>query len=330
MQYRKLGDTNVKITPIAFGAWAIGGWMWGGTNRKEATEAVQKSIDIGITTIDTAAVYGFGLSEEIVGEAINIPRDKVQIFTKCGLRWDLEAGTHFFDSQDDKGNPVSIYKYSGKDSIIEECERSLKRLNTDYIDLYQIHWHDPSTPAAEAMEAMDKLLQQGKIRAAGVSNYSVDMLKDAEKYLKLASNQVPYSMVERDIENEVVPYSLERNVGIIAYSPMQRGILTGKMHKNYPFDKGDHRPSLPRYKEPNFSRILDFVEKLKPIAKEKGITLPQLVLNWTMNRPGITCVLAGSRKPSQIEDNAKAINVKINEEEYKKINQYMEELDLEL
>lgn len=329
MNYRKLGKSDVKVTPICFGAWAIGGWMWGGTDEKAAIEAVRKAIDMGITTIDTAPAYGMGLSEELVGKAINVPRDKVQILTKCGLRWDTDKGEFFFKSKDNNGKPVEMRRYSGKESIIEECENSLKRLKTDYLDLLQIHWPDHSTPISESMEAMEKLIKDGKIRAAGVSNFSKQEVKEANHKTMVASNQLPFSMVEQKIENNgTKQFCQEKNIGVIAYSPLQRGILTGKMTPDWEFDEDDHRPNTKHYKEPNFTEIIQFVEKLRPIAEERLVTIPQLVLNWTMDYPGIKTVLAGSRNPEQIEENAKAANFSLSEEEKNKINALIDELEI--
>jgi aryl-alcohol dehydrogenase-like predicted oxidoreductase len=313
---------------IAFGAWAAGGWMWGGTDQKESVKAIQTSVDLGVTTIDTAPVYGFGLSEEIVAQAIAGRRDKVQILTKYGLRWDTTRGVFYFDSQDADGNFVKINKYAGRQGIIEECEKSLKRLKTDYIDLYQIHWPDPTTSIDETMEAVSTLLKDGKIRASGVSNYNVDQLKQAQKVLPQASNQVPYSMVNRGIENEVVPYCQQNAIGILAYSPLQRGLLTGKITPDYKFASGDHRPGTGFFKPENVERTNAFLEKLKPLAEEKKATLSQLVIKWTTQMPGITCALVGARNPAQAEENAKAALISLNPNEMELINAYLNELQL--
>src|SRR5512133_3017957 len=207
MEKRKLGRSDVKATVITFGAWAIGGWMWGGADRKDAVEAIKASLDHGVTSIDTAPAYGQGLSEELCGEAIRgTDRTKIQLLTKYGLRWNTKKGEFFFKSRDDKGKELLIHKLASKESIMKECENSLKRLGTDYIDLYQIHWPDGTTPVSETMEAMQRLMEQGKIKAAGVCNYSQELMKEAEKSIPLTSNQVPFSMVNRDIEKDVVPY----------------------------------------------------------------------------------------------------------------------------
>jgi aryl-alcohol dehydrogenase-like predicted oxidoreductase len=282
-----------------------------------------------VTSIDTAPIYGQGLSEEIVGEALrSLPRDKVQILTKFGMRWDEKKGDLAFKSTDNAGNPIDIYKYAGKNSVIKECEDSLRRLGTDYIDLYQIHWPDSTTPVAETMEALAKLLQQGKIRAAGVSNYSAALMAEAENNLSLASNQVPYSMVERTIEEELVPYCLQHNKAIIAYSPLQRGLLTGKIRPDHVFAPGDHRPSTSFFKPENIRRIDNFLARLQPLAKFKNALISQLVLRWTIEQPGITIALAGARDKKQAIENAKAAYLDLTSEEIAFIDGELKELEL--
>ncbi len=203
MEYRSLGKSSFKVSAITFGAWAAGGWMWGGTDHNDAVQAIKAAYDNGVTSIDTAPAYGQGASEEIVGEAIkDLPRDKVQILTKYGLRWDLNKGKFYFKSKNNEGKEIDVYKYSGRDSIVQECENSLRRLGTDYIDLYQIHWPDVTTPIEETMSAVAELIKQGKILYAGVCNYNVEELREAQKYIGLVSNQVPYSMVKRNIEKD--------------------------------------------------------------------------------------------------------------------------------
>ena len=185
MEYRILGDSDLKLSVICFGAWAAGGWMWGGSDRNDAIRAIRASYELGVTTIDTAPAYGQGASEEIVAEAIEgLPRDKVQILTKYGMRWDDKKGSFSFHSTDNNGKPIDMYRYASPESIIKECEDSLRRLKTDYIDLYQIHWPDITTPIAETMEAVAKLIQQGKVRYAGVCNYDVAQMKEAQKVVR--------------------------------------------------------------------------------------------------------------------------------------------------
>lgn len=316
MEYRQLGETEVKLSAITFGAWAIGGWMWGGADRKDAVKAIRASYDLGVTSIDTAPAYGQGLSEEIVAEAIqDIPRDKVQVLTKFGLRWDVKEGEFFFSSEFNNGQPFDMYKLASRASVIKECEDCLKRLKTDYIDLFQIHWADGSTPIAETMEALGMLQQQGKVRAAGVCNYSLDQLKEAERSISLASDQVPYSMVLRDIEKDLVPWAIEKKKSIIAYSPLQRGLLTGKIKPGHTFNEGDTREGNRFYTEENIARVNAFLDQLHPLAQAKNASLAQLVIRWTIEQPGITVALVGARNAEQATQNAKAIEVKLNKEE---------------
>jgi len=330
MEKRKLGNSDLEVSVIAFGAWAIGGWMWGGADSKDAVKAMETAIDNGMTTIDTASVYGFGLSEELVGKAIRAKREKVQVLTKFGMSWKGTNGEYFFDSKDNSGNTVKIYKHSSKEKVIEDCDSSLRRLNTDYIDLFQIHWPDGTTPVSETMEALEILIGKGKIRAGGVCNYSAQLITEAASVFSLASNQVPYSMVNRRIEEEVVPVCIEKNIGILAYSPMQRGLLTGKIKRSHHFNDGDTRPQTPYYKEPNLTSILNMVEKIKPVAENHNASIAQVVLNWTMNRPGITCVLAGARNPAQVLDNTGAVKFSLLREETELIDKLAEGFKLEI
>lgn len=329
MEYRKLGETELEVSAIVFGAWAAGGWMWGGSDRNDAVKAIQASYDLGVTSIDTAPIYGQGTSEEIVGEAIKgLKRDKVQLLTKFGLRWNLDKGAFYFNSQNNEGKDIAIYKYAGKESVIEECEDSLRRLGTDYIDLYQIHWPDVTTPIEETMEAVLRLKEQGKIREAGVCNYNADQMKTAETVLKLASNQVPYSMVKRDIEQELVPYCIANHKSILAYSPMERGLLTGKIKPGHSFAPGDHRAGVKFFTPENITRTNAFLESIKPLAASKGVSLGQLVLRWTIDKPGITAALAGARNTEQSVQNAKAADLKLDASEMEFINAELEKLEI--
>lgn len=329
MEYRKIGPSALQLPVITFGAWAAGGWMWGGNDRKEAIQAIRASYDLGVTAIDTAPVYGQGESEEVVGEAIKgIPRDKIQLLTKFGLRWDLTQGDFYFKSKDNAGKEIDIYKYAGLESIIQECEDSLRRLGTDYIDLYQIHWPDITTPIAESMEAVAQLIKDGKVRYAGVCNYSAAQMQEAEQIISLVSNQVPYSMVKRDIETEVVPYCTQQNKSILAYSPLQRGLLTGKMKPGHTFGEGDHRSGMHHFSAENINRTNAFLAKIKPLAIEKKASLGQLVLRWTLEQPGITVVLVGARNAGQAVENAKAALVQLNKDEITFINAQLMELTL--
>ncbi|MEJ2543191.1 MAG: aldo/keto reductase [Calditrichaceae bacterium] len=329
MEYRKLGTTELNISVVTFGAWAAGGWMWGGTDRADAVQAIKASYDLGVTSIDTAPVYGQGLSEEIVGEAIKeIPRDKVQILTKFGLRWDSTEGTFYFKSTNNEGQPVNTYKLASKTSIIKECEDSLRRLGTDYIDLYQIHWADPATPIQETMEAVSELIKDGKVKYAGVCNYNVSQMEEAEKYIKLTSNQVPYNMLDRHLEEELIPYTIKNNKSILAYSPLQRGLLTGKMKPGHKFAKGDHRKDVKFFSDENIRRTNLFLDEIKPIADEKNASIGQIVIRWTIEQLGITIALVGARNAEQAIQNAKAAEIKLSESELNHINKALENLNL--
>jgi len=329
MKYRKLANTDLILSEVTFGAWAAGGWMWGGTERSEAIEAIRTSYSLGVTTIDTAPIYGQGTSEEIVGEAIKgLRRDDIQILTKYGMRWDLKKGDFAFSSANNGGQAIDIYKYADKESIIKECEDSLKRLGTDYIDLYQIHWPDSTTPIEESMEAVARLIEQGKVRYAGVCNYDAAQMAEAEKYIHVVSDQVPYSMVKRGIEKELIPYTLEHNKSILAYSPLERGLLTGKMGNEYKFAPGDHRQSVPVFKDENLKRTNAFLQQIKPIADENQLTLGQLVILWTLEQPGITIALVGARNSEQSIQNARAIDHELNKEELDLISAALDNLEL--
>ncbi|MEX0928350.1 MAG: aldo/keto reductase [Balneolales bacterium] len=329
MEYRKLGASDLEVSAIAFGAWAAGGWMWGGSNRAESVGAIRAAYDQGMTTIDTAPVYGQGSSEEIVGEAIKgIPRDNVQVLTKYGMRWDTTRGEFAFKSRDNHGNEIDLHRYSGRESIIRECEDSLVRLDTDYIDLYQIHWPDLTTPIEETMSAVAQLMEEGKVRYAGVCNYNAEQMQEAEKYVPLVSNQVPYSMVKRNIEASLVPWCIEHGKSILAYSPLERGLLTGKMQPGYQFRDGDHRARLHYFRDENLKRTRGFLDTIRPLADAKKATLSQLVLRWTLEQPGITIVLAGARNAGQAVQNAQASSVQLTGDETDYITGELNKLSL--
>jgi aryl-alcohol dehydrogenase-like predicted oxidoreductase len=329
MELRKLGNSDVKVTAMAFGAWAIGGWMWGGTEEKEAINAILAAYDGGITTIDTAPVYGFGKSEELVGRAMQgKPRDSYQILTKFGMNWMSQEGESFFDSVDNDGKPFRMYKWSSRKKIMQECEDSLRRLKTDYIDLYQIHWPDNTTPISETFEAVQRLIEQGKVRAAGVCNYNVQQVEEALETIDLVSNQVPYSLVNRDIEKNVLPQAIERGLSIIPYSPLQRGLLTGKIKPGHQFSEGDTREGNRFYTNENIRRTNALLEEIKPIAEQHNASLAQVIINWTINRPGIGCVLVGARNEQQVRSNIGALDFLLTKEEMRRITTLADQFSL--
>ena len=325
MDYKKLGASKVEASVITYGAWAIGGTMWGGSDEDDAIKSIHASIDAGITSIDTAPIYGYGKSEELVARAIAGKRDKVQIFTKFGLRWDSDEGEYFFELNED-GKTTKIYRNAKKKSIIAECEASLKRLKTDHIDLYQCHWRDHSTEISETMEALAQLLKEGKILAAGVSNFSAEEIETANKIVPIASDQPPYSMVLRDIEQDVLPFCRKNNIGVIVYSPLQRGLLTGKFSPDHKFAPGDHRASQPHFQPAYIKRVNEFLEQLKPMAAQHKTTLGNLVLAWTISQPGVTAALVGARDAAQASENARAASIKLSADELQTINRLLENL----
>jgi len=331
MEYRRLGESDVEVTQIIFGAWAVGGWMWGGTDAEAGIAAIRRSVEMGITTIDTAAIYGMGRSEEIVGRAIEpLNRDELQILTKFGMRWDLDADApKRWDSVGRDGKPCTIKHWTKADSVIRECEDSLRRLGIDTIDLFQQHWPDPGTPVEECMGALETLIRQGKIRAAGTSNFTADLLERARAVVPIASNQPPYSMVNRAVEADVLPYCRDNGISTIVYSPMQRGLLTGKITPDYVFHGDDHRAKNPLFHGENLTRVNAFLDEIRPIADAHNATLAQLAVNWTLAQDGVTAALVGARNPAQAEENAHAAEFTLADDETARINELLDQLTLD-
>ena len=327
MLYRKLGSSEIDVSAVAFGAWAIGGWMWGGTDEDKAIGAIHAALDHGINLIDTARVYGYGRSEQIVGRAIHDRRDRVVLATKCGLVWDREEGTFFFHA-DDQGatqrpSEKKIYKNLRPDSIRREIEESLKNLQTDRIDLYQTHWQDPSTPVDDTLAALVKLKEEGKIRAIGVSNCSLEELK---AYGRIDSDQERYSMLDRGIEqNGSLDWCRQQNIAVLAYSPLANGLLTGKIDPDRQYNPGDLRRTQIRYRPDNVRRINALLEQLRPMAERHRATVSQLVIAWTFSQPGLTTALCGARDPQQAIENAAAGDVALSAEEIETMGQLIRE-----
>ncbi|MHC4623153.1 MAG: aldo/keto reductase [Planctomycetota bacterium] len=297
MLMRELGYTGVKLTTVGLGTWAMGGggWQygWGPQDDNDAVAAVLAGLDNGINWIDTAAVYGLGHSEELVGKALMQTSHEPFIATKCGLLWD------------EKGQ--IIYCLEGK-SIRQECDASLKRLGVDVIDLYQIHWPNPDGDIEQAWEEMARLAEEGKVRYLGVSNFSVDQIKRVQKIRAVASLQPPYNMLHREVEGELLGYCAERDIGVIAYSPMERGLLTGKFTQERlaGLALDDHRRRMQDFQEPQFGATLELVDRLRPIAERNGGTLAQLAISWVLRRSEVTAAIVGARRPEQIVETAPA------------------------
>ncbi len=293
MKTRKLGASDLDITRIGLGTWAMGGdeWAygWGPQDDAASVAAIQKAIDIGINWIDTAAVYGIGHSEEVVGRAVAGRRDKVLIATKCGR---VLQG---------KG-PTIVGRLTAK-SVREELEGSLRRLGTDHIDLYQIHWPDPEPEIEEGWTEIARQVKAGKIRFAGVSNFSVPQITRLQKIHPVASLQPPYSMLRRDVEKELLPFCGANRIGVIVYSPMQAGLLAGRFTKERvaQLPDTDWRKKNPHFTEPALSANLALVEKLKAIAARKGHSVAELAIAWVLRRPEVTAAIVGGRGPEQVE-----------------------------
>ncbi|MGI5940046.1 MAG: aldo/keto reductase [Thermoleophilia bacterium] len=301
MRYRALGRSGIEASVVAFGAWAVGGWFWGGADDRVSVAAIHRALDVGVTLIDTAPVYGLGHSEEIVGKAIRGRRDQVVLATKCGLVWHTDKGSHFFDEM---GTP--IHRYLGPESIRYEVEQSLRRLQTDVIDLYQTHWQDKTTPIEDTMATLLELKQEGKIRAIGVSNATVAQMDEYRVGGSVDSDQEKYSMLERRIETEQLPYCLENNIAMLAYSPLGQGLLTGRVTVDRQLAEGDQRAQDPIFSPASRSKILAFLEDIRPIAEAYDATPAQMAIAWVLAQPGVTHALVGARTPQQVDENTAA------------------------
>lgn len=333
MRYRKLGQSDIQASVVAFGAWAIGGWLWGGAEEQEAISAIHAAIDGGINFIDTAPMYGMGQSEELVGKAIQGRRDKVILATKCGLVWDgTGQGIYKFSTTETtiaNDGPIKVYQYLGSKSIRQELEASLKRLNTDYIDLYQTHWQDNSTPIEETMGTLMDLKREGKIRAIGCSNATTAQMDLYRTAGQLDTDQELYSMLDRNHEQNNLAYCADHHVAFLAYSPLAHGLLTGKIGPERQFGQGDLRQYQARFHEKNRMRIAKMLDKFKPLTEQYQCTLSQLVIAWTLAQPGCSHVLVGARNLQQVQENLKGGNIVISEEDNHFIRQCIETYNAE-
>lgn len=321
VQTRKLGYSDLRLTTIGLGTWAIGGggWPfgWGPQDDEESIAAIRRALDLGINWIDTAAVYGYGHSEEIVGKAIAGRRDGVIVATKCGRLPDKNRV------------PYGILK---ADSIRREAEESLRRLGVEYIDLYQIHWPTPDEDVEEGWGAVAELVKEGKARYGGVSNFSVEQLRRIQPIHPVTSLQPPYNMLRREVEEEILPFCAENNIGVVGYSPMMGGLLTGKLSRERiaGFPDDDWRKGSDFFREPVLSAAFDLVEKLRPIAERNGRTLPQLAIAWVLRRPEVTAAIVGARRPSQIEQTAPAAEWSLSGEDVAEIELLLSEYEASL
>jgi len=314
MQFRQLGSTELKLSVIGLGTWAMGGagwqYSWGNQDERDSIRTIHTALDLGINWIDSAPVYGHGRAEEVIGKALKGMHEKPFIATKCSRILNK------------KGEIVSSLK---RESISKEAENSLRRLQVEMIDLYQVHWPKPEEDLVESWEAIVSLIKQGKVRYGGVSNFGVNHMEKIRTIFPISSLQPPYSMFRRDIENEIILYCGKNQIGIISYSPMQKGLLSGKMTKERVanFDEDDHRRRDTMFQEPQLSINLDLVEKLRPITKQYDCDVAHLSIAWTLRHPEITAAIVGSRKPQQIQEIIKATDLKIDRLDLEKIEQLL-------
>jgi aryl-alcohol dehydrogenase-like predicted oxidoreductase len=313
---RKLGNSDLNITAIGFGAWAIGGpgWQfsWGDQGDSDSVASIRAALEAGINWIDTAAVYGLGHSEEVVAQALQGVSKKPYIFTKCERRWGA-------DSQ--------IFPSLKADSIRQECEDSLRRLKVDVIDLYQIHWPQPDDDIEEGWTEMARLKEEGKVRYIGVSNFNVAQMKRAHKIAPITSLQPPYSLLARDVEKEILPFAKANNIGVIVYSPMGAGMLTGKMTRERALNlpENDWRSRNPNFKEPKLSANLELVEVLRKIGERHGRTPGEVALAWTLHNPAVTAAITGMRKPDQVPGVIGALTFRLSTDEVSEIESFIQE-----
>jgi aryl-alcohol dehydrogenase-like predicted oxidoreductase len=316
LEKREFGRTGMEITPIGFGSWAIGGsgWAaaWGPQDDDEAVGAIRRAVELGMNWIDTAAVYGLGHSEELVARALKGLSERPYVFTKCSLVWDEKHDVH---------NNLK------KDSVKRECEESLRRLQTDVIDLYQIHWPRPNEDIEEGWSALAELKDEGKVRHIGVSNFDASQMERAQGIAPVETLQPPYNMINRGIEEEILPYCREHDIGVIVYSPMRSGLLTGKMSRerveNLPSD--DWRRKNSDFREPRLSRNLELVGLLEEIGSEHGRSPAEVAIAWTLRHPAVTAAIVGGRRPDQVDGIIGAAEFSLSEDELERIESFLDE-----
>ena len=310
MRYTMLGKTELKVSQATIGTWAIGGAGWGDVNKKESMEAIETMIERGVNLIDTAPFYGLGESEKIVGEVIRDKRDDIVLLTKAGTGWN------------EKGVP---FKRSDYKSILKDCEESLQRLKTDYIDLYLIHWPDEVTPIEEMMDAMNKLKQDGKIRFIGASNFSKEEVLESEKYVSFDVLQHPYSMVAQDFR-ELLTWAHKNNIGTMSYGSLGAGLLTGSIREMPKLSEDDMRLNFYDYfKEPKFSKVMQLVKRLDVYAEKYNVPVSQVTINWNTQSGFLDTILMGVRNKKEAEENCAAFEWKLEQEDVESITKDIQE-----
>jgi len=320
MQTRQLGKTDMRLTTVGLGTWAMGGpweYGWGPQDDEEAVASILEALDQGINWIDTAPAYGLGHSEELLGRALRQTKHKPYIATKCGILWN------------DKRERVVHLK---RDSVRRECHDSLRRLGVERIDLYQMHWPDPEPDIEEAWEEMARLAEEGKVRYIGVSNFSVQQMERIAKIHPISSLQPPYSMLHREAERDLLGYCAQHGIGVVVYSPMQRGLLTGAFSRERlaALAPDDHRRRAPEFQEPQFGATLELVEGLKKIARRNGKSVSQLAVSWVLRRSEVTAAIVGARRPGQIAETAPASDWNLGKKDIEEIEKLLTARDKKL
>ena len=318
MRTRQLGNSDLHLSMVGFGAWAIGGgdWAfgWGPQEDRQSVGAIHRALDLGVNWIDTAAIYGLGHSEEVVARALEGLGHEVMVATKCGLRWR------------DNG---SVYGSLTGASVREEVENSLRRLKLEVIDLYQVHWPNPDAQIEEGWGVMPQLVKEGKIRYAGVSNFSVEQMRRAQAIHPITSLQPPYSMIDRAVEQEILPFCAEHDIGVVAYSPLQCGLLTGAFDQQRlgRLAPGDWRRKNQCFREPLFAKIMELVRRLEPVAGAAGgQTLARLAIAWVLRQSPVTAAIVGARSPAQIEETAPAGDWELDPDEQAEVEAILEQV----
>lgn len=309
--YRAIGATGIRVSPVAFGAWPIAGMTSIDVNDANSLATIAACLDVGINYIDTAYCYGAdGQSERLIAQAIGNRRDEVVIATKGGIHWGADG------SQTLDGRPATLRR---------ECEESLRRLGTDRVELLYLHAPDPKTPIAESAGELKRLLDEGKTRSVGVSNVGVEGLAEFHAACPLSAYQPPYNMLQREIEADAVPWCVERGVSVMVYWPLMKGLLAGKLARDHVFDPKDGRRKYPMFSGAEWEKNQDFVDHLRAIAADTGKTVAQVVINWTIHRPGITAALCGAKRPDQLRENAGAMGWRLSDEHLARIDRAIAE-----
>jgi aryl-alcohol dehydrogenase-like predicted oxidoreductase len=317
MEKKRLGNSDLELTPIGVGAWAMGGsgwaFAWGPQDDDESIAAIHEALDRGVNWIDTAAVYGLGHSEEVVARALEGRANRPYVFTKCERNWNENR---------------EIYKSLKADSVRRECENSLRRLKVDVIDLYQIHWPEPDEDVEEGWSTLAKLQEEGKVRWIGVSNFNAQQMERCRKIAPITSLQPPYSAISPEVESEILPYCQKHNIGVIVYSPMKSGLLTGKMTKERVagFPQDDFRKRAPAFQEPQLSRNLELAELMRRIGERHGRSAGETAIAWTLRHPAVTAAIVGMRSAEQARGVVGVLDYRLSSEEIAEVERFRAEL----